>query len=46
VLPGAKIIGTVGGDRLRIGSLDVLLADAESAWRSIGEHLDDAYPAV
>ena len=46
VMPGATVIGSAGGDRLRIGSLDVLLADAERAWRSLGEHLDVAYPAV
>jgi phosphoribosylformylglycinamidine synthase len=41
-----RVIGRAGGDRLRIGSLDVLVADAERAWRSLGEHLDVAYPAV
>jgi phosphoribosylformylglycinamidine synthase len=41
-----RVIGRAGGDRLRIGSLDVLVADAEQAWRSLGEHLDVAYPAV
>jgi phosphoribosylformylglycinamidine synthase II len=41
-----RVLGQVGDDRLRLGSLDVLLADAERAWRSLGEHLDVAYPAV
>jgi phosphoribosylformylglycinamidine synthase subunit PurL len=45
-IPGATVIGTARGDRLRIGSADVLLADAERAWLSLGEHLDVAYPAV
>jgi phosphoribosylformylglycinamidine synthase len=45
-IPGATVIGTAGGDRLRIGSVDVLLADAERVWRSLGDSLDVAYPAV
>ncbi len=41
-----RVIGATGGERLRIGSVDVSVADAERAWRSLGEHLDVAYPAV
>jgi phosphoribosylformylglycinamidine synthase subunit PurL len=40
---GAVLIGTVGGDRVSIGagdrSLSVSLAEAERAWRSLGERL-------
>jgi phosphoribosylformylglycinamidine synthase len=45
-IPGAKVIGTAGGERLRIGSADVLLADAEGAWLSLSDRLEVAYPAV
>jgi phosphoribosylformylglycinamidine synthase II len=41
-----RVLGSTGGDRLRVGPLDVALADAERAWRSLGESLDVAYPAV
>jgi phosphoribosylformylglycinamidine synthase II len=40
---GAVLIGTVGGDKVSIGagdrSLSVSLAEAERAWRSLGERL-------
>jgi hypothetical protein len=45
-IPEAVVIGTAGGDRLRIGSAEVPLAAAERAWRSLGDSLDVAYPAV
>jgi phosphoribosylformylglycinamidine synthase len=41
-----SVVGRAGGDRLRISSVDLALADAERAWRSLGDHLDVAYPAV
>ena len=45
-LSEARIIGSAGGDRLRLGPVDVALADAERAWRSLGDSLEVAYPAV
>jgi hypothetical protein len=43
------IVGSAGGERLAISAaeaeVDVSLADAERAWRSLGERLDAA-PSV